>query len=259
MIDCCAKYILCGFNFFIFLLAFALLGLGTWLAVDKSSFIGLVTIIPNEQLQEFTKPGVIEQISYVFISIGAFMLVVSLLGYCGALRQSNCILTTYASFLLIILILEVVAVSLAVVYKAKAEEEIKNSLKLSISKYYSKSDNEDAITLSWNKIQIALHCCGVDNYTDYQTNEQWLNSDKVIPESCCVLDSNNKPLTPTCTTSPNEVNSFYDKGCFGAFLNWMINHSNLLVAIAIGFLLVELIGIFLSCYLSKSVKRSRIN
>lgn len=59
-----------------------------------------------------------------------------------------------------------------------------------------------------------MQCCGVDDYTDYQKNEIFAREGKVIPESCCVLEGDPlkfKPLASTCTTSPNDVNSYYKK------------------------------------------------
>lgn len=95
----------------------------------------------------------------------------------------------------------------------QAEEETKNILKSTIAKYYTQStENGDAITVAWDSLQVSLHCCGVDNYTDYQNNDAWAKGDKIIPESCCVLDEATlAPLAPTCTTSPNDVNSYYKK------------------------------------------------
>lgn len=52
--------------------------------------------------QQFTQPGVIEQVSYVMIAIGGFMFIVSFLGYCGALRESQCMLTTVSLMIEII-------------------------------------------------------------------------------------------------------------------------------------------------------------
>lgn len=45
-------------------------------------------------MQEFTQPAVIEQMAYVLIACGALMFFLSFLGYCGAIRESQCMLTT---------------------------------------------------------------------------------------------------------------------------------------------------------------------
>lgn len=254
-----AKYVLCIFNFIIFLAGSTVLAIGIWLAVDKNSFIGLSKIVPSDQLQNFTRPGVIEQVSYILIAIGALMFLVSFLGYCGALRESQCMLTTYGILLLIILILEITVGCLAVIYKTKAEEETKNILKSTLAKYYNQSaENGDAITVAWDSLQVSLHCCGVDNYTDYQTNDAWAKGEKIVPESCCVLDeATSLPLAPTCTTSPNDVNSYYKQGCYKAVIDWIMTHLNIIIGIAIGFGVVEILGIFLSFCLAKSINGYR--
>ncbi|RZB40977.1 Tetraspannin domain containing protein, partial [Asbolus verrucosus] len=205
---------------------------------------------------QFTQPAVIEQGSYVLIGIGAFMFVVSFLGYCGALRESQCLLTTYGICLLIILVVEITVGCLAVAYKSRADEETRKLLKSSIEKYYSTPDNKDAVTLMWDHIQASLKCCGVNNYTDYQTSVKFKNSGKVIPESCCVLEGDPlkfKPKVPSCVTEPSEFNSYYKNGCFGAVIEWILKNINIVIGAAVGLGVLELVGIFLAFCLSKSL------
>lgn len=47
--------------------------------------------------QHFTQPAVIEQLAYFLIAIGAIMFFLSFLGYCGAIRESQCLLTTVSN------------------------------------------------------------------------------------------------------------------------------------------------------------------
>lgn len=251
---CLAKYLLCCFNFIIFLTGSVVLAVGIWLAVDKNSFIALSKVVPSEHLEQFSQPTVIEQASYILIVAGAFMFVVSFLGYCGAIRESQCLLTAYGICLIIILILEVTAGGLAAAYKAKAEEETRHFLKTTIKKYYASGNKTDAVSLMWNHLQAQLSCCGVDNYQDFKEAEKW-DGRLELPESCCVLSDKTtfKPLSPTCTTYPDASNSFKDKGCYKAFLEWVMSHMNIVIGIGIGLGVLQLLGIFLAFCLCKTI------
>ncbi|XP_071055358.1 CD82 antigen isoform X2 [Onthophagus taurus] len=255
--SCLAKYILCLFNFAFFIAGSVVLSVGVWLAVDKSSFIGLLKAVPNEHLPQFTQPAVIEQASYILIVAGAFMFLVSFLGYCGALRESRCLLTTYGICLLLILILEITAGGLAAAYRGKAEIETRNFLKTtikkySIEKYTAASEESNAITLMWNHFQAQLKCCGVDNYKDFNTT----NSDKKIPISCCVLEGDKslfKPMDPSCTSNPTESNSYFLKGCYDVLLDWILAHINVVIGVGIGLGVAQLLCIFFAFCLTKSL------
>ena len=61
----------------------------------------------NCSIQDFVEPAVIEQAAYILIAIGAFILIISVLGYCGALKESRVLLTAYGIFLIIIFLLQV--------------------------------------------------------------------------------------------------------------------------------------------------------
>ncbi|CAG9822561.1 unnamed protein product [Phaedon cochleariae] len=141
------------------------------------------------------------------------------------------------------------------IYRASVEKELKKAFKLDISKYYFQEEKGDAVTLAWDQLQTSLHCCGVDDYKDYQKNEKWAKGDNVVPESCCVLGEDSKLLEPTCTSAPSEANSYYLKGCFQAVNDWALDHLNLLIFIALAFGLVEVLGVFLAFCLVQSINR----
>ena len=58
-------------------------------------------------LQELTEPTVIEQGAYMLIACGAFIFILSFLGYCGAIKESRVLLTAYGLFIIIIVLLQV--------------------------------------------------------------------------------------------------------------------------------------------------------
>ena len=94
--------------------------MGTWVAVSKETFIELYVNIsttsplsPTEEkdastlLREFVEPAVIDQAGYLLIALGAFIFIISFLGYCGSIKESRVLLTAYGIFLLIIFCLQV--------------------------------------------------------------------------------------------------------------------------------------------------------
>lgn len=54
--------------------------------------------------QRFTEPQLVDQTVYIFIVIGALMFVLGFLGYCGALRESQCLLSLVSVEMCFILI-----------------------------------------------------------------------------------------------------------------------------------------------------------
>jgi len=181
--DCCAtcaKYVLCLFNFVFFVVGSVVLCIGVWLAVDKTSFIHLTKFsqthldqgvqIDNQVrgiIRELTEPTVIEQGAYILIAAGAFIFIISFLGYCGAIKESRVLLTAYGLFIIIIAVLQVAAIVLATFYIPQAEEKTKDFFQHTIRKYYTTKDRRDAVTLSWDFMQAELQCCGVDSYLDF--------------------------------------------------------------------------------------------
>ncbi|XP_053689865.1 tetraspanin-18 [Sabethes cyaneus] len=259
--SCIAKSLLSLFNFVFFVLGSIVLGVGIWLAADKSSFIALLKMVETDQLEHFTQPAVIEQLAYLLIVIGAVMFFLSFLGYCGALRESQCLLTTYGLFLLVILILEVTACGLAVAYKDRAKTETKNYLQTTISKYYSSNDRNqsDAVTLMWNYLMSEMHCCGVEDYRDFSLSDKWNESkgNRVVPEACCIQSALFEPQDKNCPVSPSDSNSYYKQGCYNALIDWIMYNRNLVIIVAIGVGLVQLVAIFLAFCLCKSIEKYR--
>jgi len=123
--DCganCARWLLCLSNFVGICVSAGVLLVGTWLAADKASFINLTLNVTTSKyspaspfvsedaekiLKEFVEPAVIEQSAYILIAVGAFIFIISFLGYCGSIKESRVLLTAYGIFLIIIFALQV--------------------------------------------------------------------------------------------------------------------------------------------------------
>ncbi|XP_066993048.1 tetraspanin-9 [Anabrus simplex] len=251
-----AKYLLCFFNFILFLAGSVVLGVGIWIAVDKNSFISFTKIIDNEEVQrklrDLTYPEVIATASYILIAAGAFVFLVSMLGYCGALRESQCLLTCYGVFLVIILIMEITAGSIAAAYKKETEDKTRELLKESIKRYTTK-DNPNAETIMWNYFMAELKCCGVDSYKDFEGSEWAIKTKNVVPEACCALSGKITEFIPVdalCTKTPLAA---WQNGCYNEFKRWIDDHINIVMGVGIGLGLLQLLGIFLAFCLCRSI------
>lgn len=176
--------------------------MGTWVAVSKETFIELYVNIsttnplnPTEEkdastlLREFVEPAVIDQAAYLLIALGAFIFIISFLGYCGSIKESRVLLTAYGIFLLIIfclqvgpsvhdnvddieiLLLKIALIILVTVWKPETDLSPKGFLEHSLTKYYTIGKNKDAVSLSWDMIMATMGCCGVNGGEDFKTSK----------------------------------------------------------------------------------------
>lgn len=115
--------------------------------------------------------------------------------------------------MILLLVLQITACSLAFAYKETSRNETKKFLQSTITRYYSTDENTDAVTLMWNNLMAQMSCCGVNDYKDFETSPNWLSGkgNRTIPEACCVLSNGTlfTPKDPSCTTYPSDSNSFY--------------------------------------------------
>lgn len=270
--DCgatCAKYILCLFNFIFFVVGSAVLCVGIWLAVDKTSFIHLTHFSTlDKNVEELTEPTVIEQGAYILIAAGAFIFLIFFLGYCGAIKESRVLLTAYGLFIIIIAVLQISAISLAAFHKHEAETHTKDFFLHTIRKYYTTSDRKDAVTLSWDFMMAELKCCGVHNSEDFQMATEFIKyttekgDRQLVPEACCRLDSKYelavfKPLDDDCIYAPSTSNSYMNRGCYDTVYDFLISNLNIVIGVAVGVIALQILGIIFAFCLCKAVGNER--
>ncbi|KAK4472268.1 hypothetical protein MN116_002661 [Schistosoma mekongi] len=155
------------------------------------------------------------------IVVGVIILIVSFLGCCGAIKENVCMLYMYAFFLIVLLIAELVAAIVAVVYKDKIDAEVDTLMTGALD-----HPNEE-ITAFMDLIQSSFHCCGAKGPNDYKGS---------VPDSC------------------KEGQVPYTQGCvyvFGAFLK-----RNLIIVacVAFGVCFFQLLSIVIACCLGRQIK-----
>ncbi|XP_066997503.1 23 kDa integral membrane protein [Anabrus simplex] len=224
----------CGMSFvkyllFIFNLVFALSGLALLV-------LGILVLTETEVYQEFLA-GKFHAPPILLIVIGCIVFVVAFLGCCGAIRESHCMVITFAIFLLTIFIFEIVVGALAFVYSNDTQDVLDDSLNKIMEDY--KAGNQEA-NKTMNTIQDALKCCGYKGPDDYPG---------MLPKTCCVISEHE---------CPNHLGSkvHYTIGCSEALKQFVKDSGIVLGGVAIGFAFIELVGIVFALCLANTIKNN---
>ncbi|KAK4290315.1 hypothetical protein Pmani_036771 [Petrolisthes manimaculis] len=196
---CITKTGLLILNFAIFAAGVAVVALASMIIHKDSSY--------GDMLSDgvFTLPIII-------LIAGLIIVVIGFLGCCGAAQENSCMLRTYGLIVAVLLIAEVTLGILLLVYPGKAEEYIKDGMTKAFVKY---GGEDEALNESIDQFQHDLECCGVSNYTDWNSYDYGTPTGNVA-DSCC------REVTEKCGTGqallPAAVagNTIYTKGCFDA-------------------------------------------
>ncbi|XP_068446094.1 tetraspanin-1 [Clinocottus analis] len=227
------------FNLLIFLGGLTLLALGIWVSVDRGSFL--------QQLEPFSSQGLqFVNVGFFCIAIGAVMLLLGLLGCCGAHKESKCLLLTFFSIILIIFIAEVAAAVVALAYSSFAEGILKAWATPALQKDYG---SDAVFTEIWNTTMTEMECCGFTNYTDFVGSEFEKENGGSLPPSCCWLNST--------SCRPHEAERSAVQGCFKHIVETLKEHTNIVGGIAAGIGVLEIaamaVSMYLYCHLDKKI------
>lgn len=270
--DCCtrfAKFLLCLFNFAFFIVGSVILTIGLWIVADKYHFLRITkldsVIKTNAEAQnilhEFSNPSVLDHTAYILIAIGGFVFIISFLGYCGSLQESRLMLTAYGLFLIIIFALQIAGIVLCVAYREQADQEVRRTLRRSITESYTSQQYRDPVTLSWDLIMANMQCCGVNNYTDFHSAAKFQAGileeglARKIPDACCVLQGEMalmKPEDDNCVSLPTSSNSYLYQGCYDKFVQLAAENLNILFGSLIGLGAVQFVAIVFAFCICKS-------
>ncbi|NXT38479.1 TSN1 protein, partial [Pelecanoides urinatrix] len=223
------KVMMILFNLAIFLSGGTLLGVGIWVTVDGESFLDIFGSLSSSVLQ-------VVNVSYFLIVIGAILLVIGFLGCYGAQKDSKCLLMMFFSVVLIIFIAEVAAAVVALVYTTLAETLL-TALVTPVLKEKYGADTK--FTHIWNVTMKEVHCCGLNNYTDFTDSPLYKETGN-YPEPCC------KDLQPCNDTLAADSDV---QGCFHQILEEIKTHAGVVGGVAAGIAALEVAAMAVSMYL----------
>lgn len=176
--------------------------------------------------------------SYILICMGVLLIFTFLLGCIGVFRECKYFLSIFVLMLLVIFTLQVTVLI--------GGQELKNHVNVTFEinetiLKYNFTNKNDQWTQIWDNVQQELHCCGINNSSD------WKNIDKKPPPiSCC------KNVTNNCVNDPKNI---YEVGCAVKLNDFFNTHLNYVKRVLILLLIIQVIGLGSSCFLIGKFRR----
>jgi len=202
-------------KFFIFFFNFLFVAGGVALVTFGVLFLNgyktYETILPD--MGPYSFPPIL------IIVIGCIVFFIAFMGCCGTIRESKCMMMTYATVLLILLIAEVALVVLFYTHQDELKDVMEKGLKKSMADY-----EKEEVKEVWDTLQHKLECCGAQSFKDWGS---------AVPASCC--------RSQPCN------NVYFTEGCVEKlFTEFKTDYGMYAAAILAG---VELLGILFGCCL----------
>uniref|UniRef100_H3C1Q2 Tetraspanin n=1 Tax=Tetraodon nigroviridis TaxID=99883 RepID=H3C1Q2_TETNG len=216
-----------------------LVAVGIWVSVDGGSFLHL--------LGPFSRGGAqFVNVGFFCITVGALLLLLGLLGCCGAHRESKCLLLLFFSVVLVIFVAEVAAAVVALAYSSFAEGILRAWATPALQRDYGR---DPVVTKIWNTTMTELRCCGFTNYTDFVGSRFEKENQGNLPLSCCWTNSS------PCRSG--EAQRSKVQGCFKQILEILKEHANIVGGVAAGIGVLEItamtVSMYLYCHLDKRI------
>ena len=243
----CSRHLLIVLNILFFIIGIGVLVLGTWISVDKKSLIDLISNTTSETNTSEDAEKVKTEVDYYFtfaslviIGTGAFIVLLSLVGCFGAIKESKCLLILYA----LVVILITMAQSIGIILSAVYQEQLKNHISTTLQPFLQHYGNESDIKKIWDVKMTNLNCCGVKGWEDFKGLKP--PTIEIAPVCCNPNQSCN-----VATISDNKNSSV--PGCVEKVFTDMKDQWMHAIIIAAVVILIEILGIAFALGLTNSI------
>ncbi|KAG1961011.1 CD63 antigen [Pimephales promelas] len=223
----CVKYLLFFFNFIFWLCGLALIVLGT---------IVQVSVLNTAIIKQYSGSPI------VLIIVGVVIFFIAFFGCCGAWKENQCMVTSFAVIVSLIIIVEVGTAIAGYVLRGKMSDFLQERFKVMINNYNKTQVDRDSI----DTVQMQFKCCGGNSSQD------WVNfnpSHTTVPDSCCIN------VTQGCGVGAiQDAKKIYTDGCIPS-IEKLIKDNILWIAVgALVVAFVQITGIVLACILRQAIR-----
>lgn len=208
-------------------------GVILWAIAAALIWVSVQIFIDYKEIEQLGKALyiLVPTVSLIFCAVLFF--IVGLLGCIGSCKEHKCLLATFCILISLIAVGLVVSAGLSYHYRHKVEHKAKKVFKKGMDHYQNSSVWKNEIDF----VQRNFKCCGVHNSTSWKdTPYGHAHAEHPYPDSCC--------KNGTCTDE-----TVYKHGCLPKLRTLVVNHLDIILGTAFGFLGLLLLGIIASCVL----------
>ncbi|KAM9311300.1 tetraspanin-11-like [Gastrophryne carolinensis] len=239
----CLKYLLFLFNFLFWIGGAAVIAMGLWTLMEKSSYIS------------FLANSTLSVSAYILLLAGGLVAVTGFIGCCAVIREHKTCLLLYLIILISVYAAELAAGLLSYIFYETISEELKESLNETIINDYGQPGMKH-VTYAIDHLQQDFRCCGSNSSDDWKYSlyvSKVNNSGVIVPDSCC------KSMTVKCGRRDHPSNIYkVEGGCMTKLEEFIQDHLLLIGAVSVGIACYQLIGITMSaCFLCILYKEER--
>jgi len=194
--------------------------------------VGSLPLFKLEDIRDAFPDNEPATVPIIVLTLGSVIFIISFFGCCGAIRESQCMVSTYAFFLLVLVVGQIVLAVFAFLYTSDLGTAAQNGFQ---KLWDNRSDPGTAEAI--NGIQKALQCCGSNGPLS------WLPSN--VPPSCCAEG------TSLCLPT-----NAHQTGCRDKLYNFVTSSGELIAWVAVVFAAFELVGVVFACCLANSIRNA---
>ncbi|CAF0744530.1 unnamed protein product [Brachionus calyciflorus] len=252
------KYFLTFFNLVVFLMSICCIIGGSWLLYQRDS-------VQNNKTNVESVFDITTDLGAYLIAIGCIGIIFAIIGCAATIRESIFFLRIYMFILILITVLNLIVGVIFLIYSGKITTAIQTKLeKTYILNYY----DDDEIKSLFDLLQGQYSCCGIQNYTDWNSNPYHnCNSTQsalscLVPVSCCKdYEKNKETLNLFCSREvlkdSSLVSNINTMGCRQAIITLAQYGVKILSSCLVGITIILAITIVLVQYLLILIRKEQ--
>ncbi|XP_034005704.1 tetraspanin-12, partial [Trematomus bernacchii] len=157
----CARVLLYALNLLFWLMSACVLGVAAWIRDPLNS---VLTLTAHTRLEEAALLSYSSPLHPVLLSVCCFLVIIAMVGFCGALRGDLLLLAWYFCSLLLVFCVELAS---AVWTYEQPSVQISDMISLKSRMQNYGLQRYQWLTHTWDSIQTQFQCCGVIYFTDW--------------------------------------------------------------------------------------------